>query len=135
VGTPLISYILDDQLKEPVRKALRVTNEDRGIVAGVPGAGKTAYLVLQLIDWMESGQSFVATDIKPEIWAILKYNNILSSLDIKIGFLIQPISMRITTIYFQKYMIQQNLMKFSISLFLIRIQQMPRFLMIMQDGF
>jgi predicted PilT family ATPase len=50
VGTPLISYILDDQLKEPVRKALRVTNEDRGIVAGVPGAGKTAYLVLQLID-------------------------------------------------------------------------------------
>ena len=76
VGTPLISYILDDQFKEPVRKALRVTNEDRGIVAGVPGAGKTAYLVLQLIDWMESGQSFVATDIKPEIWAILKYNNI-----------------------------------------------------------
>lgn len=76
VGTPLISYILDDQLKEPVWKALRVTNEDRGIVAGVPGAGKTAYLVLQLIDWMESGQSFVATDIKPEIWAILKYNNI-----------------------------------------------------------
>lgn len=40
VGTPLISYILDDQFKEPVRKALRVTNEDRGIVAGVPGAGK-----------------------------------------------------------------------------------------------
>ena len=76
VGTPLISYIWDDQLKEPIWKSLRVTNEDRGIIAGVSGAGKTAYLVLQLIDWMESGQSFVATDIKPEIWAILKYNNI-----------------------------------------------------------
>lgn len=83
VGTPLISYILDDQFKEPVRKALRVTNEDRGIVAGVPGAGKTAYLVLQLIDWMESGQSFVATDIKPEIWAILKYNNIFEQFGYK----------------------------------------------------
>ena len=70
VGTPLISYIWDDQLKEPIWKSLRVTNEDRGIIAGVSGAGKTAYLVLQLIDWMESGQSFVATDIKPEIWAI-----------------------------------------------------------------
>lgn len=83
VGTPLISYILDDQFKEPVRNALRVTNEDRGIVAGVPGAGKTAYLVLQLIDWMESGQSFVATDIKPEIWAILKYNNIFEKFGYK----------------------------------------------------
>lgn len=83
MGTPLISYILDDQLKEPVWKALRVTNEDRGIVAGVPGAGKTAYLVLQLIDWMESGQSFVATDIKPEIWAILKYNNIFEKFGYK----------------------------------------------------
>lgn len=83
MGTPLISYILDDQLKEPVWKSLRVTNEDRGIVAGVSGAGKTAYLVLQLIDWMKSGQSFVATDIKPEIWAILKYNNIFEQFGYK----------------------------------------------------
>ena len=83
VGTPLISYIWDDQLKEPIWKSLRVTNEDRGIIAGVSGAGKTAYLVLQLIDWMESGQSFVATDIKPEIWAILKYNNIFEQFGYK----------------------------------------------------
>lgn len=83
VGTPLISYIWDDQLKKPVWNALRVTNEDRGIIAGVSGAGKTAYLVLQLIDWMESGQSFVATDIKPEIWAILKYNNIFEQFGYK----------------------------------------------------
>lgn len=71
VGTPLISYVYDENEH---LEALRVTNEDRGIVLGVPGAGKTAYLVMQIIDWMRSGQSFVATDIKPEIWAILKYN-------------------------------------------------------------
>lgn len=82
-GTPLISYIGDDQLKESDQKALRVSNEDRGIIAGVPGAGKTAYLVLQLMDWMQSGQSFVATDIKPEIWAILKYNNIFEKFGYK----------------------------------------------------
>lgn len=82
-GTPLISYIGDDHLKDPVQNALRVSNEDRGIIAGVPGAGKTAYLVLQLIDWMQSGQSFVATDIKPEIWAILKYNCIFQKFGYK----------------------------------------------------
>lgn len=76
VGTPLISYIYDDQLEPPVWNALRVTNEDRGIILGAPGSGKTTYLVTQIIDWMRSGQSFVATDIKPEIWAILKYNNV-----------------------------------------------------------
>lgn len=76
VGTPLISYVLNDQLKEPIWEATRVTNEDRGIILGTPGSGKTTYLVTQIIDWMRSGQSFVATDIKPEIWAILKYNNI-----------------------------------------------------------
>lgn len=76
VGTPLIAYVYEKKLKEPVWKALRVTNEDRGIILGAPGSGKTTYLVTQIIDWMESGQSFVATDIKPEIWAILKYNNV-----------------------------------------------------------
>ncbi|MDU5773848.1 MAG: type IV secretion system DNA-binding domain-containing protein [Acinetobacter sp.] len=54
----------------------RVTNEDRGLVVGAPGSGKTTYLVAQLIDWMESGKSFVATDIKPEIWGILKENGV-----------------------------------------------------------
>ncbi|MDN5642971.1 MAG: type IV secretion system DNA-binding domain-containing protein, partial [Acinetobacter sp.] len=41
-----------------------------------PGSGKTTYLVAQLIDWMQSGKSFVATDIKPEIWGILKENGV-----------------------------------------------------------
>jgi type IV secretory pathway TraG/TraD family ATPase VirD4 len=83
VGTPLISYIYDDQLETPVWNALRVTNEDRGIILGAPGSGKTTYLVMQIIDWMRSGQSFVATDIKPEIWAILKYNNIFEKFGYK----------------------------------------------------
>lgn len=51
---------------------VRVTNEDRGLVIGLPGSGKTAFLISQLIDWMSTGQSIVATDVKPEIWARLK---------------------------------------------------------------
>lgn len=74
VGKPLISYIYDQDEENPVWESLRVTNEDRGIILGAPGSGKTTYLVTQIIDWMQSGQSFVATDVKPEIWAILKYN-------------------------------------------------------------
>jgi type IV secretory pathway TraG/TraD family ATPase VirD4 len=74
VGKPLISYVYDQTIENPPLQFLRVTNEDRGIILGAPGSGKTTYLVTQILDWMESGQSFVATDIKPEIWAILKYN-------------------------------------------------------------
>ncbi len=83
IGSPLISYVYDDQLEIPIWNALRVTNEDRGIVLGLPGSGKTTYLVTQIIDWMRSGQSFVATDIKPEIWAILKYNNVFEQFGYK----------------------------------------------------
>lgn len=74
LGTPLMSYFVDQTIENPPLQFLRVTNEDRGIILGAPGSGKTTYLVTQILDWMESGQSFVATDIKPEIWAILKYN-------------------------------------------------------------
>ena len=74
LGTPLMSYFIDQTVENPPLQFLRVTNEDRGIILGAPGSGKTTYLVTQILDWMESGQSFVATDIKPEIWAILKYN-------------------------------------------------------------
>lgn len=55
---------------------VRVTNEDRGLIVGAPGSGKTTFLVAQLIDWMQSGKTFVATDIKPEIWSILKENGV-----------------------------------------------------------
>lgn len=51
-------------------------DEDRAVVVGVPGAGKTTFLVAQIVDWMQSGRSFVATDIKPEIWSILKENGL-----------------------------------------------------------
>ncbi len=74
LGTPLMAYFVDQTIDNPPLEFLRVTNEDRGIILGAPGSGKTTYLVTQLLDWMESGQSFVATDVKPEIWAILKYN-------------------------------------------------------------
>lgn len=74
LGKPLMSYFIDQTVENPPLQFLRVTNEDRGIILGAPGSGKTTYLVTQILDWMESGQSFVATDIKPEIWAILKYN-------------------------------------------------------------
>ena len=58
------------------RESLRVTNEDRGIVLGAPGSGKTTFLISQIVEWMKSGRSFVATDVKPEIWAIFKANNV-----------------------------------------------------------
>ena len=83
VGKPLISYVYDQTIENPPLQFLRVTNEDRGIILGAPGSGKTTYLVTQIIDWMQSGQSFVATDIKPEIWAILKYNGIFEQFGYK----------------------------------------------------
>ncbi|EXA54934.1 type IV secretory system conjugative DNA transfer family protein, partial [Acinetobacter baumannii] len=58
------------------RESLRGTNEDRGIVLGAPGSGKTTFLISQIVEWMKSGRSFVATDVKPEIWAILEANNV-----------------------------------------------------------
>lgn len=79
VGAPLMAYFVDQSIENPPLQFLRVTNEDRGIILGAPGSGKTTYLVTQIIDWMQSGQSFVATDIKPEIWAILKYNGIFET--------------------------------------------------------
>lgn len=68
IGTPLLTYFGGE--------TLRVTNEDRGIVIGAPGAGKTTYLISQIIDWMRFGLSFVVTDVKPEIYEILRVNEI-----------------------------------------------------------
>jgi len=56
------------------------TVEDRGLVIGPPGTGKTAFLVAQLVDWMASGRSFVCTDVKPEIWGILQANGIFEKM-------------------------------------------------------
>lgn len=62
--------------KEFYKLGWRSSVEDRSIVIGVPGSGKTTYLIAQLVDWMSSGKSFVATDIKPEIWSILRENGV-----------------------------------------------------------
>lgn len=67
----------------------RASVEDRAIVVGVPGSGKTTYLIAQLVDWMESGRSFVATDIKPEIWSILKENGLFEKFGYK-DYVINP---------------------------------------------
>lgn len=83
VGEPLIAYesVSNKQLNnDPWRDGLysySVPSEERGLVLGISGSGKTTYLVAQLVDWMRSGKSFVVTDIKPEIWAILHVNSVL----------------------------------------------------------
>lgn len=62
---------------EPWRlQGWRASSEDRAVVIGAPGSGKTTFLIAQLVDWMTTGRSFVATDIKPEIWSILKENGL-----------------------------------------------------------
>ena len=78
-GAPLVNAMQtqeDDEWKEDGFYR-RVRNEDRGFILGSPGSGKTSYLIAQLIDWMQSGKSFVVTDVKPEIWATLKTNGVL----------------------------------------------------------
>lgn len=47
--------------------------EDRAVVIGPPGTGKTAFMITQLLDWIKSGRSFISLDIKPEIFGILRF--------------------------------------------------------------
>lgn len=51
-------------------RPLRASVEDRAVVIGPPGTGKTAFLVSQILDWAEPGRSMVVLDIKPEIYGI-----------------------------------------------------------------
>lgn len=53
-------------------RPLRVGTDDRVCVVGPPGTGKTAFLVAQVLDWADSGRSFVCLDIKPEIYGIVR---------------------------------------------------------------
>ncbi|WMS89290.1 type IV secretory system conjugative DNA transfer family protein [Pleionea litopenaei] len=46
--------------------------EDRAVVIGPPGTGKTTFLVTQLLNWAKSGRPFVCMDIKPEIYGITR---------------------------------------------------------------
>ncbi len=81
-GEPLIAHarVSNRKLKKDVWRddlpVYSVSSEERGLVLGISGSGKTTYLVAQLVDWMQSGKSFVVTDIKPEIWSILHANGV-----------------------------------------------------------
>lgn len=85
-GEPLVAYYTGTTKKElandPWREDIARWSspcEERGLVVGASGKGKTAFLIAQLVDWMQSGKSFVATDVKPEIWAILKQNDLFNA--------------------------------------------------------
>lgn len=49
-----------------------VSTEDRAIVIGPPGTGKTAFLITQLLQWVGTKRSLICLDIKPEIHDITK---------------------------------------------------------------
>lgn len=46
--------------------------EDRGLVIGPPGTGKTTFLFNQILRAAKNGLSFVAVDMKPELYTTLK---------------------------------------------------------------
>lgn len=53
-------------------KPINISTEDRALIIGPPGTGKTAFLVTQLLSWADSERSFICLDMKPEIWGITK---------------------------------------------------------------
>lgn len=55
---------------------LWANKEDRGLVLGMPGSGKTSLLIAQAVEWMKTGESLVLSDIKPEIFGLLKGNGL-----------------------------------------------------------
>jgi len=55
-------------------EAVYVEQSDRACVIGPPGTGKTTFLINQVYRWMETENSFVCLDIKPEIYDITKEN-------------------------------------------------------------
>ena len=81
-GEPMVGYLSahtrahDKDAWFDELKKYSVSTEERGLVLGVSGTGKTSYLIAQLVNWMQSGKSLVATDIKPEIWAVLYENGV-----------------------------------------------------------
>ncbi|OEH66812.1 MAG: hypothetical protein BAX61_13105 [Psychrobacter sp. B29-1] len=77
--------------------AYRVSGEERGLVVGVSGTGKTNFILAQIFDWMTSGKSLVVVDVKPEIWAVLNTNNMFEVM----GY--TPIVINPTDPYSDKY--------------------------------
>lgn len=85
IGEPLIMYapVKTSKLeKDPYRLELpvyTVSCQNRGLVVGVSGSGKTNFILAQILDWLKSGKSFVCSDVKPEIWGILATNGVLDA--------------------------------------------------------
>ncbi|KJJ99198.1 hypothetical protein UB44_13740 [Burkholderiaceae bacterium 26] len=52
-------------------KPLYVSVEDRGLVIGPPGTGKTAFLINQILQASHNGLPFAVVDLKPELHKIL----------------------------------------------------------------
>lgn len=51
---------------------LFIKASDRACVIGPPGTGKTTFLINQIYHWMDTGNSFVCLDVKPEIYDITR---------------------------------------------------------------
>lgn len=102
-SSPLIFY--GNHSKGAIKKswyqmelpAYRVSGEERGLVVGVSGTGKTNFILAQIFDWMTSGKSLVVVDVKPEIWAVLNTNDMFEVM----GY--TPIVINPTDPYSDKY--------------------------------
>lgn len=102
-GAPLVFY--GNHSRRKVEKSAyqldlpsyRVRSEERGLIVGVSGTGKTNFILAQIFDWMQSGKNLVVVDVKPEIWAILETNDIFNVS----GY--EPIIINPTDPYSQKY--------------------------------
>lgn len=102
-GLPLVFY--GGHSKRKVEKSTyqlelpsyRVSGEERGLIVGVSGTGKTNLILAQIFDYMQSSKSLVVVDVKPEIWAILETNDIFKVS----GY--EPIIINPTDPYSQKY--------------------------------
>ncbi len=46
--------------------------EDRAVVLGPPGAGKTAFMITQILQWAISKRPFICLDTKPEIFGAVR---------------------------------------------------------------
>lgn len=81
---PLSEAVLGDSIRKSLNDShgvwcgqqggedLYISIEDRAVVVGPPGTGKTAFLVTQLLKWAESRRPFITLDIKPEIYGITR---------------------------------------------------------------